>query len=107
VTASEKAQATPTGTDAAALDIDANVLVGEKAADGAKVQRWFDCPDCGYKPPKGEHWWRRFGWHESPTSSSSVVSRRSRRSSANWSGTTTAKISNTKRLTSRLAAVIP
>jgi hypothetical protein len=26
-----------------------DVLVGEKAADGAKVQRWFDCPDCGYE----------------------------------------------------------
>ena len=27
------------------------VLVGEKSADGAKVQRWFDCPDCGYEAP--------------------------------------------------------
>jgi hypothetical protein len=26
-----------------------DVLVGEKAADGAKVQRWFDCPDCGHE----------------------------------------------------------
>jgi len=24
------------------------VVIGEKAADGATVQRWFDCPDCGY-----------------------------------------------------------
>jgi len=28
-----------------------DVLVGEKVADGAKVQRWFDCPDCGYEAP--------------------------------------------------------
>jgi len=28
-----------------------DVLVGEKAADGAKVQRWFDCHDCGYETP--------------------------------------------------------
>ncbi|PGF14555.1 hypothetical protein CP556_20860 [Natrinema sp. CBA1119] len=26
-----------------------DVLVGQKTADGAKVQRWFDCPDCGYE----------------------------------------------------------
>jgi len=26
-----------------------HVLVGEKEADGAKVQRWFDCHDCGYE----------------------------------------------------------
>lgn len=26
-----------------------DVLVGEKAANRAKVQRWFDCPDCGYE----------------------------------------------------------
>jgi len=26
-----------------------DVLVGEGAADAAKVQRWFDCPDCGYE----------------------------------------------------------
>ena len=26
-----------------------DVRVGEKSADGAKVQRWFDCPDCGYE----------------------------------------------------------
>jgi predicted RNA-binding Zn-ribbon protein involved in translation (DUF1610 family) len=26
-----------------------DVLVGEKSADGAKVQRWFDCPDCGFE----------------------------------------------------------
>jgi len=24
-------------------------VVGEKAADGANVQRWFDCPGCGYE----------------------------------------------------------
>ena len=28
-----------------------DVLVGEKAADGAKVQRWFDCHDCEYEAP--------------------------------------------------------
>jgi predicted RNA-binding Zn-ribbon protein involved in translation (DUF1610 family) len=28
-----------------------DVLVGEKAAAGATVQRWFDCPDCGYEAP--------------------------------------------------------
>jgi predicted RNA-binding Zn-ribbon protein involved in translation (DUF1610 family) len=28
-----------------------DVRVGEKTADGAKVQRWFDCPDCGYEAP--------------------------------------------------------
>ncbi len=28
-----------------------DVRVGEKAADGAKVQRWFDCHDCGYETP--------------------------------------------------------
>ncbi|WP_255194721.1 DUF7568 family protein [Natronobeatus ordinarius] len=28
-----------------------DILVGEKAADGAKVQCWFDCPDCGYEAP--------------------------------------------------------
>jgi len=22
-----------------------------KAADGANVQRWYDCPDCGYEAP--------------------------------------------------------
>ena len=26
-----------------------DVRVGEKAADGAKIQRWYDCPDCGYE----------------------------------------------------------
>jgi transposase-like protein len=26
-----------------------DVLVGQKPADGANVQRWFDCPDCGYE----------------------------------------------------------
>jgi len=25
-----------------------DVRVGEKAADGANVQRWYDCPDCGW-----------------------------------------------------------
>jgi predicted RNA-binding Zn-ribbon protein involved in translation (DUF1610 family) len=28
-----------------------DVLVGEKSAAGATVQRWFDCPDCGYEAP--------------------------------------------------------
>jgi predicted RNA-binding Zn-ribbon protein involved in translation (DUF1610 family) len=28
-----------------------DVLVGEKTADGSEVQRWFDCPDCGYEAP--------------------------------------------------------
>ncbi|ELY93158.1 DUF7568 family protein [Natrialba taiwanensis] len=28
-----------------------DVRVGEKAADGAKIQRWYDCPDCGYESP--------------------------------------------------------
>ena len=28
-----------------------DVPVGEKAVDGAKVQRWYDCPDCGYEAP--------------------------------------------------------
>jgi len=28
-----------------------DVRVGEKAADGANVQRWYDCPDCGYEAP--------------------------------------------------------
>jgi predicted RNA-binding Zn-ribbon protein involved in translation (DUF1610 family) len=27
------------------------VIVGEKSADGPKVQRWFDCPQCGYEAP--------------------------------------------------------
>ena len=27
------------------------VILGQKSADGAKVQRWFDCPDCGYEAP--------------------------------------------------------
>jgi predicted RNA-binding Zn-ribbon protein involved in translation (DUF1610 family) len=26
-----------------------DVIVGQKAADGAKLKRWFDCPDCGYE----------------------------------------------------------
>jgi predicted RNA-binding Zn-ribbon protein involved in translation (DUF1610 family) len=28
-----------------------DVVVGQKSADGAKVQRWYDCPDCGYEAP--------------------------------------------------------
>jgi predicted RNA-binding Zn-ribbon protein involved in translation (DUF1610 family) len=28
-----------------------DILVGEKSAGGAKVQRWFDCPDCGFEAP--------------------------------------------------------
>lgn len=32
-------------------EVDDDVRVGEKAADGAKVQRWYDCPDCGYEAP--------------------------------------------------------
>jgi len=28
-----------------------DVRVGEKAADGANVQRWYDCPDCGWRSP--------------------------------------------------------
>ena len=28
-----------------------DVRVGEKAADGAKVERWYNCPDCGYETP--------------------------------------------------------
>ena len=28
-----------------------DVIVGQKSADGAKVQRWFDCPECGYEAP--------------------------------------------------------
>ena len=26
-----------------------DVVIGQKAADSAKVLRWFDCPDCGYE----------------------------------------------------------
>jgi predicted RNA-binding Zn-ribbon protein involved in translation (DUF1610 family) len=26
-----------------------DVVVGQKSADGAKVQRWFECRDCGYE----------------------------------------------------------
>ncbi|MHC3381814.1 DUF7568 family protein [Haloarcula sp. H-GB5] len=26
-----------------------DVVVGQKSAGGANVQRWFDCPDCGYE----------------------------------------------------------
>jgi predicted RNA-binding Zn-ribbon protein involved in translation (DUF1610 family) len=28
-----------------------DVRVSEKSADGAKVQRWYDSPDCGYQAP--------------------------------------------------------
>ena len=28
-----------------------DVVVGQTAADGATVQRWFDCPACGYEAP--------------------------------------------------------
>ena len=28
-----------------------DVHVGEKSADRANVQRWYDCPDCGYEAP--------------------------------------------------------
>lgn len=28
-----------------------DVVVGENAADGAAIQRWFDCPACGYEAP--------------------------------------------------------
>ena len=28
-----------------------DVLVGKKSADGAKIQRWFECPDRGYEGP--------------------------------------------------------
>lgn len=28
-----------------------DVFLGQKAADGDAVQRWFDCPDCGYEAP--------------------------------------------------------
>jgi len=26
-----------------------DVAVGQKSADGAKVQRWFECRECGYE----------------------------------------------------------
>ncbi len=26
-----------------------DVVVGQKSADGAKVQRWFECRECGYE----------------------------------------------------------
>ena len=26
-----------------------DVVVGQKSADAGKVQRWFDCPACGYE----------------------------------------------------------
>jgi predicted RNA-binding Zn-ribbon protein involved in translation (DUF1610 family) len=28
-----------------------DVLVGAKSADGGTVQRWYDCPECGYEAP--------------------------------------------------------
>jgi predicted RNA-binding Zn-ribbon protein involved in translation (DUF1610 family) len=28
-----------------------DVVVSQKSAAGATVQRWFDCPDCGYESP--------------------------------------------------------
>lgn len=28
-----------------------DIIIGQKSADGPKVQRLFDCPDCGYKAP--------------------------------------------------------
>ncbi|MFA9427307.1 hypothetical protein [Natronorubrum sp. A-ect3] len=28
-----------------------DVIVGQKVATGAKVKRWFNCPDCGYEAP--------------------------------------------------------
>ncbi len=28
-----------------------DVIIGQKSAAGAKVKRWFDCPDCGYEAP--------------------------------------------------------
>ncbi|WP_323173700.1 hypothetical protein [Natrialba sp. PRR66] len=31
--------------------LNGDVVVGGKSTDGAKAQRWFDCPDCGYKAP--------------------------------------------------------
>ncbi len=31
--------------------LDGNVAVGDKSADGAKVQRWFECRNCGYEAP--------------------------------------------------------
>ncbi|ELZ36934.1 MULTISPECIES: hypothetical protein [Halorubrum] len=29
--------------------LDGDVVVGGKPADGAKVQRWFECRNCGYE----------------------------------------------------------
>jgi len=29
--------------------LDGDVVVGGKSADGAKVQRWFECRNCGYE----------------------------------------------------------
>ena len=26
-----------------------DIVLGQKSADGAKVQRWFECRDCGYE----------------------------------------------------------
>ena len=31
--------------------LDGDVVVGGKTADGAKVQRWFECRNCGYEAP--------------------------------------------------------
>jgi|GEM_PF-570504 predicted RNA-binding Zn-ribbon protein involved in translation (DUF1610 family) len=31
--------------------LDGDVVVGGKSADGAKVQRWFECRNCGYEAP--------------------------------------------------------
>ena len=31
--------------------LDGDVVVGGKSADGAKVQRWFECQNCGYEAP--------------------------------------------------------
>ncbi|ADE01888.1 DUF7568 family protein [Haloferax volcanii] len=28
-----------------------DIVVGGKSADGAKVQRWFECRNCGYESP--------------------------------------------------------
>ena len=31
--------------------LDGDVVVGGKSADGATVQRWFECRNCGYEAP--------------------------------------------------------
>lgn len=31
--------------------LDGDVVVGRKTADGATVQRWFECRNCGYEAP--------------------------------------------------------